>query len=98
MCAFSGSVLLTVDVTTGRTGGIVAGGATLVVRAGLWGPLPRLVRRAGPRAEPRAAAARDGAGDPGRAATAGPAPERRTVAQPPRQPGLRRPEAPARRR
>ncbi|MGI5424328.1 DUF6328 family protein [Streptomyces sp. CA-179760] len=45
--AFSGSVLLVVDVTTGRAGGIAAGAATFLVCVGLWGVLPRLVRRAG---------------------------------------------------
>ncbi|MFD8233908.1 DUF6328 family protein [Streptomyces sp. NPDC059696] len=44
--AFSGSVLLVVDVTTGRTGGIIAGAATFLTCVGLWGVLPRLVRRA----------------------------------------------------
>ena len=43
--AFTGSVLLVVDVTTGRTGGLVAGAATLSACLGLWGLLPRLVRR-----------------------------------------------------
>ncbi|MEU9559113.1 DUF6328 family protein [Streptomyces fumanus] len=45
--AFTGSVLLVVDVTTGRAGGLAAGTATLLVCLGLWGLLPRLVRRAG---------------------------------------------------
>ncbi|GAB2851118.1 DUF6328 family protein [Streptomyces deserti] len=45
--AFSGSVTLVVDVTTGRAGGLAAGAATFLVCAGLWGLLPRLVRRAG---------------------------------------------------
>jgi hypothetical protein len=49
--AFSGSVLLVVDVTTSRAGGIAAGAATFLVCVGLWGLLPRLVRRAGPRKE-----------------------------------------------
>ncbi|MFD3499786.1 DUF6328 family protein [Streptomyces sp. NPDC058678] len=44
--AFTGSVLLVVDVTTGRTGGLAAGGATLLVCLGLWWLLPRLVQRA----------------------------------------------------
>jgi uncharacterized membrane protein len=43
--AFTGSVLLVVDVTTGRTGGVVAAAATLFACLGLWGLLPRLVRR-----------------------------------------------------
>jgi hypothetical protein len=45
--AFSGSVLLVVDVTTSRPGGVAAGAATFLVCVGLWGLLPRLVRRAG---------------------------------------------------
>ncbi|MGW0337699.1 DUF6328 family protein [Streptomyces sp. NPDC003011] len=45
--AFTGSVLLVVDVTTGRAGGLAAGAATLLVCLGLWGLLPRLVQRAG---------------------------------------------------
>lgn len=45
--AFTGSVLLVVDVTTGRTGGVAAGTATLLVCLGLWWLLPRLVWRAG---------------------------------------------------
>ncbi|MGW0375338.1 DUF6328 family protein [Streptomyces coeruleorubidus] len=49
--AFSGSVLLVVDVTTSRAGGIAAGAATFLVCVGLWGLLPRLVRRAGLREE-----------------------------------------------
>ncbi|AXE84300.1 DUF6328 family protein [Streptomyces sp. Go-475] len=49
--AFSGSVLLVVDVTTGRAGGIAASVATFLVCVGLWGLLPRLVRRAGLRDE-----------------------------------------------
>ncbi|MCD7442774.1 DUF6328 family protein [Streptomyces lincolnensis] len=49
--AFTGSVLLVVDVTIGRSGGIAAGAATLCVCLGLWWLLPRLVRRAD-RAEP----------------------------------------------
>jgi small-conductance mechanosensitive channel len=44
--AFTGSVLLVVDVTTGRVGGAAAGAGTLLVCLGLWGLLPRLVRRA----------------------------------------------------
>ncbi|MEV7795457.1 DUF6328 family protein [Streptomyces sp. NPDC087512] len=43
--AFTGAVMLVVDVTTGRAGGLAAGGATLVVCLGLWGLLPHLVRR-----------------------------------------------------
>ncbi|SMQ14777.1 hypothetical protein SAMN06272771_1085 [Streptomyces sp. Ag82_O1-12] len=79
--AFSGSVLLVVDVTTGRTGGVAAGAATFLVCVGLWGLLPRLVRRAGPRAEA------DGAGETTQTETAGgdggiPAPLRHTVGQP----------------
>lgn len=44
--AVSGAVLLVVDVAVGRTGGIIASAATLVVCSGLWGLLPLLVRRA----------------------------------------------------
>ncbi|MFB8245015.1 DUF6328 family protein [Streptomyces sp. NPDC055952] len=98
--AFSGSVLLVVDVTTGRWGGVGAGAATFLVCAGLWGLLPRLVRRSGLRAEARAAAPREDAGDPPRPAPAvpGPGPGRRTVAQPTRRIGPQRRETPARRR
>ncbi|MET7694806.1 DUF6328 family protein [Streptomyces sp. NPDC005483] len=53
--AFTGSVLLVVDVTTGRAGGVAAGAATLLVCLGLWGLLPRLVRRAGLAEERKAA-------------------------------------------
>ncbi|WP_324784910.1 DUF6328 family protein [Streptomyces sp. H51] len=53
--AFTGSVLLVVDVTTGRAGGVAAGAATLCVCLGLWWLLPRLVRRAGLSAEQQAA-------------------------------------------
>jgi hypothetical protein len=45
--AFTGSVMLVVDVTTDRTGGIAAGAATFLVCLGLWWLLPRLVLRAG---------------------------------------------------
>ncbi|MFJ8594050.1 DUF6328 family protein [Streptomyces sp. NPDC093598] len=96
--AFSGSVLLVVDVTTGRAGGIAAGVATFLVCVGLWGLLPRLVRRAGRRAEA------DGTGDtteeePARDDATIPAQLRHTVRQPS---GLRgaaaHREAPARHR
>ncbi|MEV4789196.1 hypothetical protein AB0K53_27785 [Streptomyces tuirus] len=96
--AFSGSVLLLVDVTSGRTGGVAAGAATVLVRFGLWGLLPRHVRRAGLRRET------DGAGETSAEETAGggvaiPAPLRHTVGQPS---GLRgaaaHREAPARHR
>jgi hypothetical protein len=56
--AFTGSVLLVVDVTTGRAGGVAAGAATLLVCLGLWGLLPRLVRRAGLTEEREAAPSR----------------------------------------
>ncbi len=58
--AFTGSVTLVVDVTAGRLGGIAAGAATLVACLGLWGLLPRLVRRAvtRPASPPPAAAPR----------------------------------------
>jgi len=42
----TGAVLLVVDVALGRYAGIAAGLGTLVVCVGLWGVLPRLVRRA----------------------------------------------------
>ncbi|MFJ2832405.1 DUF6328 family protein [Streptomyces sp. NPDC087263] len=45
MLAFTGSVLLVVDVTLGRGAGIAAGAGTLAVCLMLWGVLPRLVRR-----------------------------------------------------
>ncbi|MFI1676061.1 DUF6328 family protein [Streptomyces sp. NPDC020607] len=41
----AGSVLLVVDVTSGRTEGVLAGAWTLLVCVGLWGVLPRLARR-----------------------------------------------------
>ncbi|MET7439316.1 DUF6328 family protein [Streptomyces sp. NPDC004082] len=43
--AFTGSVLLVVDVTLGRGAGIAAAAGTLAVCVTLWGVLPRLVRR-----------------------------------------------------
>ncbi|WP_447035324.1 DUF6328 family protein [Streptomyces sp. DSM 118878] len=55
--ALTGSVLLVVDVTVGRAAGVGAAAGTLTVCVGLWGVLPRLVRRSGQHAE--AAAARD---------------------------------------
>ncbi|MHC3474951.1 DUF6328 family protein [Streptomyces sp. 7R007] len=45
--AFTGSVLLVVDVTTNRAGGVAAGATTFCVCLGLWWLLPRLVWRAG---------------------------------------------------
>lgn len=44
--ALSGSVLLVVDVTVGRAGGIAAGAGAFCVLTGLWGLLPWLMRRA----------------------------------------------------
>lgn len=44
--AFTGSVLLVVDVTLGRVAGIAAGAGTFLVCVGLWLVLPRMVRRA----------------------------------------------------
>ncbi|MCF3119589.1 hypothetical protein IPZ68_07685 [Streptomyces arenae] len=49
--ALTGSVLLVVDVTAGRTEGVVAGAGTLLVCIGLWDVLPRLVRRSAARVE-----------------------------------------------
>jgi small-conductance mechanosensitive channel len=46
MLAFTGSVLLVVDVSLGRVAGIASGAGTLVVCLGLWRVLPWLVRRA----------------------------------------------------
>ncbi|WP_030147407.1 MULTISPECIES: DUF6328 family protein [unclassified Streptomyces] len=83
--AFSGSVLLVVDVTTGRTGGFAAGAGTFLVCVGLWGLLPRLVRRAGMRDETNGAvdAHEASAGEPAPRGTARvPAPLRGTIRQP----------------
>ncbi|MEB8341174.1 DUF6328 family protein [Streptomyces endophyticus] len=44
--ALTGSVLLVVDVTVGRGGGIAAGAGAFCVLTGLWGLLPWLLRRA----------------------------------------------------
>ncbi|MFJ5533286.1 DUF6328 family protein [Streptomyces sp. NPDC093261] len=44
--AFTGSVLLVVEVSLGRAAGIAAGAGTLLVCAALWHVLPLLVRRA----------------------------------------------------
>ncbi|GAA2242651.1 DUF6328 family protein [Streptomyces indiaensis] len=79
--AFSGSVLLVVDVTTGRSGGIIAGVATFLVCVGLWGVLPRLVRRAGLRGEADGFGERAGE-EPEGGGVEIPAPMRRTVGQP----------------
>ncbi|MEH0632114.1 DUF6328 family protein [Streptomyces bottropensis] len=46
MPAFTGSVLLVVDVTLSRTAGIAAGSGTLLAGLLLWGLLPKLVGRA----------------------------------------------------
>jgi small-conductance mechanosensitive channel len=46
MLAFTGSVLLVVDVSLGRVAGIAAGAGTLLVCVGLWRVLPWVVRRA----------------------------------------------------
>ncbi|MFI8218947.1 DUF6328 family protein [Streptomyces sp. NPDC085932] len=80
--AFSGSVLLVVDVTTGRTGGVAACAGTFLVCVGLWGLLPRLVRRAGRRDEADGTAAQSTSATPSRDGTKVPAPLRRTVVQP----------------
>ncbi len=45
MLAFTGSVLLVVDVSLGRAAGVCAGASTLLVCSGLWRVLPWLVRR-----------------------------------------------------
>ncbi|MGV9503267.1 DUF6328 family protein [Streptomyces sp. NPDC003642] len=80
--AFSGSVLLVVDVTMGRAGGIAACAGTFLVCVGLWGLLPRLVRRAGLRDEEGGTAARSASETPSQDGTRIPAPLRRTVVQP----------------
>ncbi|MFC3577064.1 DUF6328 family protein [Streptomyces yaanensis] len=58
MLAFTGAVLLVVNVSLGLGAGIAAGGGTLLVCVGLWGVLPRLVRRTG-LTSPRAPAPTD---------------------------------------
>ncbi|MFI7322977.1 DUF6328 family protein [Streptomyces venezuelae] len=55
----AGSVLLVVDVTSGRTEGILAGAGTLLMCVGLWGVLPRLARRPLARVEAAIAAEPD---------------------------------------
>ncbi|MCQ8186762.1 DUF6328 family protein [Streptomyces rugosispiralis] len=45
MLAFTGSVLLVVDVSLGRMAGVAAGAGTLLVCVGLWRILPLVVRR-----------------------------------------------------
>ena len=45
--ALSGSVLLVVDVALGRAAGIAAGAGTLLLHGGLWGIMPRVLRRSG---------------------------------------------------
>lgn len=45
MPAFTGSVLLVVDVTLGRKAGITAGAGTFLVCLSLWAVLPKLVGR-----------------------------------------------------
>ncbi|MGW4075793.1 DUF6328 family protein [Streptomyces asiaticus] len=44
MLAFTGSVLLVVDVSLGRVAGVAAGAGTLLVCVGLWRILPWVVR------------------------------------------------------
>ncbi|MGY0056612.1 DUF6328 family protein [Streptomyces sp. LZ34] len=58
--AFTGSVLLVVDVVLGRGPGIAAASGTLAVCCGLWGLLPRLIGRhpLSPRGRSRAARSR----------------------------------------
>ncbi|GAA2340095.1 DUF6328 family protein [Streptomyces cuspidosporus] len=54
--AFTGSVLLVVDVVLGRGPGIAAASGTFAVCCGLWGLLPRLIGRSlTPRGRSRAA-------------------------------------------
>ncbi|MBW8705021.1 hypothetical protein MBT84_36040 [Streptomyces sp. MBT84] len=60
--AFTGSVLLVVDVSLGRAAGVAAAAGTFVVCAGLWRILPRLVQRA----VVRSATAPERAADPER--------------------------------
>ncbi|MGP3969916.1 DUF6328 family protein [Streptomyces sp. 6N223] len=43
--AFAGSLLLVVDVVVGRAAGIAAAGGALLLCGGLWGVLPRILRR-----------------------------------------------------
>lgn len=43
--ALTGSVLLVVDVSLGRTAGVVAGAGTFLLHCGLWGVLPLALRR-----------------------------------------------------
>ncbi|WP_432053632.1 DUF6328 family protein [Streptomyces sp. bgisy022] len=78
--AFSGAVMLVVDVTTHRAGGIAAGAGTFLVCVGLWGLLPRMVGRAV-------------AGD-GRTGTAPPAPRAEPLRDTVRRPSGLRPPAP----
>ncbi|MDX3231984.1 DUF6328 family protein [Streptomyces sp. ME19-01-6] len=63
--AFSGSVLLVVDVVLGRGPGIAAASGTLAVCCGLWGLLPRLI--GGLRLRGRSRAARSRRSSPPRA-------------------------------
>lgn len=80
--AFSGPVLLVVDVTTGRAGGAAASAGTFLACVGPWGLLPRLVRRAGPREEDSGTSASESPGTPSRDGTRVPAPLRHTVGRP----------------
>ncbi|MGW0613930.1 DUF6328 family protein [Streptomyces sp. NPDC002788] len=80
--AFSGSVLLVVDVTTGRAGGIAAGAGTFLVCVGLWGVLPRLVRRVGSRGKADGTAPESTGEETPQEDVKIPAPLRRTVMQP----------------
>jgi small-conductance mechanosensitive channel len=56
MLAFTGSVLLVVDVALGRGAGVAAGAGTLAACLGLWALLPRLVRPGVSSSEARAEA------------------------------------------
>ncbi|MFD7504380.1 DUF6328 family protein [Streptomyces sp. NPDC059850] len=52
--AFTGAVLLVVDVVLGRAAGIAAASGTFAVCCGLWGVLPRWIRHKVGRAAPAA--------------------------------------------
>ncbi len=58
MLAFTGSVMLVVDVALSREAGMAAGAGTLLACLGLWGLLPRLVYRSGVRGDTAAGSTR----------------------------------------